>query len=167
LPLLGIAVGLGAALLSLAFGLGGTPRDEAITQTQALVPPGADAAPVGEFDPPWWYGAIYTINQRFSGGADDRASLAASMLSHLSSSGWEVSEIEEDPGATVVRASIGDLIARVALYGPPSTPRVEGLIQVRYRAQDGSPTLVIGGILGGVAGLAFAVFSRLRSGARQ
>jgi hypothetical protein len=167
LPFLGVAAGLGAALLFLLFGLGATPRDEAVARAQELVPTGADAAPVGEFAPPFWYGAIYTINQSFLGGGEDRASLAESMLSHLDSMRWEVSEVEELPGATVVHASTADLTARVALYGPPSTPRVEGLIQVRYRARDGSLMLLAGGFLGGAAGLAFAVITFLRSGGRK
>ena len=150
-----LGAGLGLIVTLVALGLARTSRDDALAATQALVPPGADASPVGEFDPPFWYGGIYTITQEFTGGANDREGLAAAMLAHLEYAGWQIDGTEERPGATVVHATVRDLVSRSSLRGPPSTPDTEGVIQVRYAARD--DLLVLGaGALGGAAALAGA-----------
>ena len=155
------ALGAGSGLIVtlVAVGLTRTSRDDALAATQALVPPGAHASPVGEFDPPSWYGGIYTITQEFTGGANDREGLAAAMLAHMESVGWKIDGIEERPAATIVRGTARDLVSRSSLRGPPSTPDTEGVIQVRYAVRDDLLVLGAGAFVGAacLAGAAMVV----------
>jgi hypothetical protein len=140
------------ALLVLA--LTGTSKADALAQARALVPPGAAASSAAEFDPPWWYGGIYTITQEFTRGASDREGLTASFLTHLDSLGWQVDGVEERPGATIVEASSADVVSRSHLHGPPSTPATKGVIQLRYAPRNKFVVLGIGVLAGAAVAVA-------------
>jgi len=131
-----------------------------MADTAALVPPGSVASPIGESDPPFWYGGIYNITQRFTGGGADRSELSAAARSQLEAEGWRDTAIEEQPGATVLTATKRDLAVLYHAFGPPSTPNVEGIVEVRYRDEDEGGTVIAGGLMGGAAGLALATFRR-------
>lgn len=150
---LGIIVSLGWLVMS------ATPREAARDEATALVPSGADVTPLGEFDPPPWYGGVYELRQEFSGGAADRVDLRSVVLGHLEQQGWHVTVVDERPGATVIDATRRDLVTRYQVYGPPSTPDVRGVILVRYDRPDPVAIVLLGGLLGGGVGAALAVLT--------
>lgn len=155
---------LAGALVGAAFAfVGGTPRATALERAAALVPDAAHAGPIGEFDPPAWYGAIYTIDQPFSGGAEDREALVDVFARHLAAEGWATTDTEEAPGATLMHANRGDLEVLAHLYGPPSSPEVRGLLQVRYGPPNPAAPILLGAAIGGVVGGGVGFISRSRS----
>jgi hypothetical protein len=152
--LTGIAVGAIAGFL--LSGLLGTPR-EALRDAAALVPPEADAAPIGEFDYPFWYGATYSIRQEFSGGTGDRAGLASVVRRQLEGEGWRIESVEEAPGATLFTATRRDLSALVHGIWPAEYADVRGVITMRYREARPVGLMVgLGAMVGFAAGIALA-----------
>ena len=158
LPFVGVLAGMGVALAIHASGA--TPREQAMDFAGELVPEIASPGPQGQFNPPGWYGGIYTIDQPFTGGGSDRADLVDVERQRLADLGWHISNYEEAPGATLITANREDLVVLIHLYGPPSTPVVEGLIQARYQNRDATGPVVAGGLVGAVMGSAFAAVVR-------